>query len=577
MMVAVWSVALVALWSLFFRRVPPAVAFAYAVIVFLGVELVVLLVNPLVGLGLPWLEVVVWAVVTVLAVVAWVRGPRPVVTRRGVALGVAAASGGILVVGATALAQVIPGALRLAWAMNSDAVNVVAFSRELLAAGGIDPSASDTPTPLPFAMLASAASPGRGGVADAALAGHDIAALAALWVLMAAVCCVLAGAVVARSVERVRTPLAVAATAVGSLLGTTWFVLGVQFQFGFVTTAFAVALLLAGWLVYLDGARRPALALTALVVAVAALLGVWSPLVVVLVPLGVVVVVRHWRTIIRSGWRGLVPLGGAVVVVLVYLLGISLPLYLAASSFLAADGGFPAIGPSTIVAAVGAAGLAVALAARFRGERDALVGFIALSIGFGVGLAFLLAQRLGTEVMWGYYPAKFAWTVAILAIVIAVGAASSLLEGASGRRRTDVVAMGFGLVLLAGLVWSPSEPQDPVAQLPLVGILQGNAFDLTHEQADAVLEFSGRENGQDVLWRTPFDTWGNRWLLQLDVDDFNTNPVRSYAYLTSLNAGDVCSIAELLGDDVIVHTSDPAAADELAATCPSTDLEVRDF
>ena len=577
MMVAVWSVGLVALWLLARRRVPAPAALGYAAIGFLGVELVVLLVNPLLGLALPWLEVGVWALIVVATVAVRVRDARggaggPRANGRSIALGIAAASGGILIVAGTALAQVVPGALRIAWAMNSDAVNVVAFARELLAAGGIDPSASDTPTPLPFAMLASAAAPGRDGVADAALAGHDIAALAALWVLLLALGCLLAGAIVARSVAAVRTPLAVGATAIASLLGTTWYVLGVQFQFGFLNIAFAIAVLLAVWLVYLDAEERPALALAALVLAVAVLLSVWSPLVIVVIPLGVIVAVRQRRAILASGWRGLAPIAASVVLTLVYVVGISVPQYLAISAFLAADGGFPAIGPSVIIATIGVGGLTAALAARLRGQRHALIGILGAILGLAVGLGFLLAQRWGAEVTWGYYPAKFAWAVSILLLVIAIGSAATMLDGV--RRRTDAIAVAFGLVLLTGLVWAPSEPQDPISQLPLVEILKGDAFGLTNEQSDTVLALTGREGGQHLLWQTPYDQWGNRWLLQLDVDDFNTNPAKAYAYLPALTATDVCDVVDLFGTEVTVHTMNPDVESALAGTCPDANLTV---
>lgn len=577
MMVAVWSVGLAALWLLARRRVPASAALGYAAIGFLGIELLVLLVNPLLGLALPWLELSVWAVVVAATVVIRVRDarggtgmPRP--TGRSIALGVAAASGATLVVATTALAQVVPGALRIAWAMNSDAVNVVAFARELLAAGGIDPSASGSPTPLPFAMLASAAAPGRDGVADAALAGHDIAALAALWVLLLALGCLLAGAIAARSVAAARTPIAVGATAVASLLGTSWYVLGVQFQFGFLNIAFAIAVLLAAWLVYLDAEERPALALAALILAAAVLLSVWSPLVIVVIPLGVVVAVRRRRTILASGWRGLAPIAASLALAIVYVVGISVPQYLAISSFLAADGGFPAIGPSVIIASIGVGGLSAALAARFRGQRHALIGVLAAILGLAVGLGFLLAQRGDAEVTWGYYPAKFAWAVSILLLVIAIGAVATMLDGV--RRRADAIAIGFGLVLLSGLVWAPTEPQGPISQVPLVEILKGDAFGLTNAQSDAVLPLTGRENGRHVFWQTPYDAWANRWLLQLDVDEFNTNPVKAYAYVPALTATDVCDVVELFGTGVTVHTSNPDAASALDGTCPGADLTV---
>lgn len=575
MMVAVWTLGLIALGSLFTRRMPPTAAIGYATIVFFGGELAVLLLGPLLGVPLPWAEVVLWGAVTVVAVVTAVRGPRVTLDRRAVAVGIAVSSGAVILVVGLALTAVLPGSLGLGWAMNGDAVNVVVFARELLGAGGIDPSASDTPTPLPFAMVASAMAVGRGGVADGALATHDVTALAVVWTFVLALGSILAGAVAAHGARGARTRVAVAVTAIASLVTLTWWVLGVQVQFGFVTVAFSVAILLAGWLVFLDAGERPVAALGALVVATAAILGTWSPLAVCLVPLGIVVVVRSWRTILHSGARGWLLIAGAVVLVVAYLGLAGVPLFLRAAGFLGADGGFPPIGPGVILAVTALAGLATALQARFRPEATAaLVGVLALTAGFAAGLGFLLLQRVNAEPLWGYYPAKFAWTVSIVLVGIAIGSTAALLDrlgpGWSAR-----AASGFGVLLLVGLLWSPTEPLGPTGQAPLIGILRGDAFGQFPGQATEVLSHTGREADHTIYWRTSFDRWANLWLLQLDIDDFNTNPVRALAFEYALSPDQVCQAADLLGGDVVVITEDPAAQDALDEACSDASITVR--
>lgn len=573
-MVAVWTLGLLALATLFLRRVPPPSAVGYALLTFLAVELAVLLVNPFVGLPLPWLECIVWVAVVATAVVVGVRGPRPVLTRRRIVLGATIAAGAAVLAGVLTLARLLPNGLGLAWAMNGDSANVVVFARGLLAAGGIDASATDTPTPLPFAMIASAMSVGRDNVADAARAAHDIGSLADVWVLLLVVCGVLASAIVVHSGRRTRTPVVVGVLAVTWAAFASWWVLGVQLQFGFVTVAFSVAVLLAAWLVALDSEHRPLLGLIALVLATASILATWSPLAICIVPLGIVIVVRAWRTIIASGLRGLALLGAAVALVLVYLGLAGVPLFLRAAGFLGADGGFPPIGPGAILAITGIAGLASALSARFRGERTALPMFVAMTGGFVVGLGFLLVQRLSLEPIWGYYPAKFAWTVSIALIAIALGATVTLLDALGSRPLIEAVGAACGVALVAGLLWSPTEPQDPLGQQPLIGILRADAFGLGPGQADEVLALTGRENGQELFWRTGFDRWANLWLLQLDVDDFDTNPVRALAYSFALTPDEVCTAVELLGGDVTIVSDDPDAEHALRAVCPDAALTV---
>lgn len=575
MMVAVWTLGLIALGSLFARRMPPPAAIGYATIAFFGGELAVLLVGPLLGVPLPWAEVVLWGAVTVVAVVGAVRGPRLTLDRRAVAVGIAASSGAVILIVGLALTAVLPGSLGLGWAMNGDAVNVVVFVRELLGAGGIDASASDSPTPLPFAMIASAMAVGRAGVADAALATHDVTALAVVWTFVLALSSILAGAVAAHGARGARTRLAVPVTAVASLVTLTWWVLGVQVQFGFVTVAFSVAILLAGWLVFLDASERPVLALSALIVATAAILGTWSPLAVCLVPLGVVVVVRSWRAILRAGLAGWLLIGGAVLLVMVYLALAGIPLFLRAAGFLGADGGFPPIGAGVILALTALAGLATAVMVRLRpNDSAALTGIIALAGGFAVGLGFLLLQRAHSEPLWGYYPAKFAWTVSIVLVVIAIGSAAALLDRL-GSGWSARAASAFGVLLLVGLLWSPTEPLGPTGQLPLVGILRGDAFGQFPGQASEVLALTGREAQPTIYWHTSFDRWANLWLLQLDIEDFNTNPVRPLAFEYALDPDQVCQAAELLGGDVVVVTEDPAAQGVLDDACPDVSLTVR--
>ncbi|MES2169381.1 MAG: hypothetical protein V4479_01475, partial [Actinomycetota bacterium] len=59
--------------------------------------------------------------------------------------------------------------------------------------------------------------------------------------------------------------------------------IGVQFDGGFINSAFALLVLVAAWVAYLGGERAPAVAAGSMVVAAVVLLSVWSPLVACLV------------------------------------------------------------------------------------------------------------------------------------------------------------------------------------------------------------------------------------------------------------------------------------------------------
>jgi hypothetical protein len=133
----------------------------------------------------------------------------------------------------------------------------------------------------------------------------------------------------------------------------------------------------------------------------------------------------------------------------------------------------------------------------------------------------------------------------------------------------SVAAIG---VVLASVFWGPVRP---LAQLPLAEILTGT-FVGSNGTADRLFELSGRENGQDVLWRTAAgDYWSNFWLLQVDVDDSRTNPVRTYAHVGLLAPDQMCAVIELLGSDVIIHTDDPAAEADLDELCGTLSYTVQ--
>jgi len=567
--VILWAAAVAALFLTLRRWMPAPSALGTATALFLAAELGMLYLNPLFGAPLPVLDLVAWSVVSLGAAVWLVLRPAAAIGSRGWWMALAAASGSLIVTVSMLAAQVVPGATRLAWAMNSDAVNVMTFSRDILAAGGLVGASSDqdtSPTPLPFGMLATALAPGRASVAEGALAEHDVVRLAQLWVFMIALACLLAGAITVRATASVRLSLAIPATVVASLVGLSWYVIGVQFDYGFFSSAFAVVLLLASWLVYLDGDTRPATSLAVLLLAGTVVLAVWSPLVICVAAFGVVIVVTRWRALVTSGPLRLAALGVCLLIFIGYIALVTLPEYLAKSSFLGANGGFPVFGPGQVVTIMVVTALVAALGARFLGLRYPVIGTLAVVTGAAIGLAFLLSQRTGAESGWGYYPAKYAWTFTILLIVITIGASAAFLAHVNLRRGWDVAIAVLGVGVLAGLVWSPVQPS---AQAPLVSVLAGTSGGMPDRASTFIFDYSGRADGQNVFWRSSVgDSWPNLWLLQLDVDDNHHNPVRSFAYQTAtFTPEQMCEVVELLGSDVVIRTADPAAQTDLDAVC----------
>lgn len=568
-LVPLWIVALVGGVLALARWLPRVLALALGVAGFLAIELGLLLLTPTLGIGMTVPHAVVFGAVAAGSAVVLRRASLDLV-RRDWMLSLASLVGAGLFLATMALSQALPGALRLAWSMNGDTVNAMLFSRYMIDAGGIDQVAVPQPTPLPFAMAAANMEGGRAGLPDAALLEHDVARTAQVWVLLIAVLCVLVGVTVARAARGASTAWAVTVTAVASAFPLLWYVVGVQFEFGFMNSSFAIVLLLCAWLSYLGGSQHPLLGLVGLFLSALGLLAVWSPLVICVAPLGLVLLVATWGVVRRSGIRSLLLAGLAPLAFLAYAVVYTVPTFLAQSDALGSDGGFPEITDSQILVILAATALSIVLAWQFTGG-DAPRGALAMLIGFSAGLGYLLLQRQGAEFGWGYYPAKFAWTTSVLLMTVAASFVVGVLARSTRSDRSRAVLTVAAGGALATLLYGPVLPS---AQLPLPRILTGTAFDNNNAAADLVFEFSGAENGQDMLWRTAVgDRWPNTWLLQVDVPDARTNPVRIYAFVPQLSTQQVCEVVGGL-PGITIHTADPGAEAELAEACPDGEYTV---
>jgi len=570
-LVALWSVAVLAGILLLARWMPLALAFAVTVGTFFVLELLLLLVTPLIGIGMTVPHIFSWATVSAaIGILCTVRPALPELSRHDVLLMVAGSASSLILVVCLAIAQAIPGGQRFAWAMNGDTVNAMGFARRMLVDGGIDPASTPQPTPLPFAMSAANMEGARSGAASLLLQ-HDVSRTAQVWVFVIVVSCLLVGTILARAARTAPVRWAVPVVALASTASLSWHVIGLQFQFGFMNSAFAVALLLAAWLAFTGGTARPAIALFALFAVALALLSVWSPLVVCMAGLVVVTVVHERSLIARSRPVEFVAAALAAGAFLGYAALVTVPGFLQSSGALGNDGGFPALGPGSTLVITSLLLVASALGAQTGAGRSA-AGVVSIVAGFGLGLGYLLAQRHDAAFGWGYYPAKFAWTASILLMVILLSFAVHLLravEWSPGWRR--IMTAGVA-ALMVSVLWGPVSPG---AQVPLAGIVRDGP---SEEAAEIVFDLVGSENGKDFLWRSAVgDYWINTWLLQIDRPD--TDPLKIYATVLSLAPDQVCALAGGLGSDVVIHTSDPNARADLEAVCPDVQytLEEGDY
>lgn len=569
--VPLWAVAIAAGFLTFAPHVGTASALAYSVLGFFAGELGLLMLGPALSLELPTVDLAAWLALSLMAAGFAIARPREArrLTPRRLWLGLAAGTGSLVLLTAFSIVGVLPGS-GLAWGMSGDIPNVVVIARGMVTDGGISLSAGSQSTPLPFAMIAANMAGGRPALTGGLLLEHDVARLQQVWLFAIALGCVVSGAIAARFVDGMRLRFAMPVIAAVSSLSLTWYVIGVQFQHGFVSTAVALVLLLAAWLAYLGGDERPGSALVALFLAAIAILATWSPLVVCVVALGVALVVLRAAKLrrVKVGWLLLGAL--APLAFVAYSLLVVLPLFASQSGFLGFDGGFPQIGPASVVVITAVASLAASVAARFAGMRFAATGALAVALSLGAGLVYLLLQRTDAATSWGYYPAKFAWMISILLLVVAAGFAVALLAAHPPRTRWDALIVAAGVLLFGAMLWAPGDALRPSAQLPLIGVLQGPAPGTTNA-AELVFEFAGDDDARHVMWRSAAgDVAVNYWLLQVDAQHGMDDPVRHYAYLTTTFTIDqMCLVIQLLGSNVIVHTADPQASADLASACPN--------
>lgn len=168
--------------------------------------------------------------------------------------------------------------------------------------------------PLPPALITLGIIPGRSGADSAELLTHDLAGFAQVWALLIAIVCLALAATVATIVREGGGSVRVAAIAAGlaSLAGLGWLVTGYGLEYGFVSVHLALPLVFASLAAATVARRRPAVLLAVIALATGVILSTWSPLAAITGSLGLLVAVRHLRTILRAPVAERVLLGVAV-------------------------------------------------------------------------------------------------------------------------------------------------------------------------------------------------------------------------------------------------------------------------
>ncbi len=557
------------------RRFGVSAGTIFVGLVFVWFLLGVLMLLPATGLPLTATIVSIWSVIGLMglsgiAIAHSSDSYQIKLSRKAASLWVPSLLGPLIWLGSLLAGHFISGASRLSWVMMGDSANNVLFAREIIYRNGISIGPGENPVPLPAGLLALSMDSGRSATKPQDLLEHDITGFAIVWAGLIALTCYFAGVAAAAAVRSERNWL-VGVTAAGvSLIPLSWFVTGYPLEFGFFSMHLALPLVLASWLAALFANRSPALAVSSLFLASTLLLAVWSPLVLVPVALGIQVLLTRRGVIMKVRGIKLWFLIGMFVQLLLYAVFITLPSLLAQGGFLSGSGGiFPF--SQKLLAAVVIAGIVAVISAWWSRNTVVATALLSLIVSCSVGLGTLLFISRNQPSPWTYYPLKFAWIFEVIALILILGVAVSVVSVVL-RNNAVVAAL---LVLAVGSIfavnWAPRavpsyQWMNPIDRIWVGGFLGGG-----DELAHRIFELSNPEEPA-VLWQTgdPDEGAINFWLMQMAADSTTLNhALRVFAYgsYDTSSIDDLCSIVSLMGAETTIYTQDVGLKAEINTKC----------
>jgi 4-amino-4-deoxy-L-arabinose transferase-like glycosyltransferase len=554
-------------------------ALAAAVIVELALIALIVRFTPSMGIGLVAGATIVLGVVGLTGLIAFTLQPDPrVVGVRVLRIGLPIIVIPFALVIVVAVQGIATGELE--WAMHNDAVWNLVTTRIMVEDGGLDAISHPNASPLTPGLLAVAIAVGREGVPPSELLAHDVGRVAVFWLLAALGGALLAALVGARSVRGGTRAARITGAGIAALVPLSWFTFGFAAQYGFYNATVTMLLLLAAWLAWLEARVAPVAAAAVLSLAAVALLATWAPLAIAPFALACAALVSRLSALKgqRSGWWGYVVLILAVLPVPLYVVAVTLPDLRRDGAALAVDGGIMPLGSTHVLVIAMVTLLVAVFGAIHRNQGHQLNGVLVVLASGALGGAYLVAQRANAGApLWGYYPAKFAWLLVSLLLVILAAAIAGEMASVRGRRlaTAGIAAVAAAVPASLMLLVPPSSDRvvsllTPVAIATNKGVASGspaaqNLFQLAEPgERTIVADYLGPSH----------DRFINSWLLQLESTSAQ-DPIRTYSYfLDPQNPAQVCEAAAVWAGPVRIVTSVPAMADALGETCGGADVDI---
>jgi len=505
-------------------------------------------------------------------------------SRHAIALWLTPIVGAVIWIGTYAVARIVPGASRVSWALNGDALNNLVEARLILTGHGLAIGSSGNPVPLPASLLAFALAPGRSAIPTADLALREFATFALVWMLLIAATCLLTGAVVGSMMPSGRPGLVALASGSGSLLPLTWYVTGLPVQWSYLNANVAIPLALGAWLVFLGARRRPLVAFFVLTGFITLTLATWSPLVVIPVSLAIVILVRERARFRMLSGVSAVAFALSFAQCIAWLGLITAPTFGSQNDQLGnPSNGFPSVWPAAVATLVVLLACAALLRRRQHGPEFAGVIALAAAALAATGTLVYFAARQ-TDPWGAYYPKKLAWMLSVIVGVIALSFLLRLLVERVRPGRAVVVlvsTVGVTLAIAAGLP-AGSWPETLVRQ-PTVRILAGAVWH-TGDAAVAEIARLSKPGHPGLLWQSddPDEAFINSHAPVVDTGYIAGEPqlnrltfginatYRTTGTYDNSNIGTLCKFVRLMHPTPTVYTANPKLESQLRSACPSS-------
>ncbi len=554
--------------------------------------------NPLVGMPYAAMITLVLGLLGAGATASLLLGPADVrlPSRRQALLGLACTAVPAAWLIALASIQAAATLPKVSWRMFNDSVWNLLQSRIVLLDNGVDAALHTNPAPVTAGAVGAFLAPGRDDVSPAGQLAFDLSRSGQALAVAMAVLSVLVAVVAVRGLAN-RPGTAVAAALLGGLLPFTWLVSGFAFQYGFWNAIFAAVLLAATWLVWLDARRSPTLTSALLALSALGLVATWAPLLVVPGGLWAALVATHLRQHLRlRGWRLALWLA-AHVAPASYVVVVTLADLDAQGTALAFDGAYftPRLSVGVVAAALAFA--AAVLAARHdRNGRWVLLGAASGLAACGAGIGYLMWQRHDSPTgLWGYYPAKLAWLVIILSVIVVLSASAVLAAQGRATRFSGLGPLLAGAIV-AAVVMTQLPPLDPRPASAVTNPTPRPMPDYRFSSIFPILSIASRDGASDfddaaaalvahsdprrkVLFSRYFedpsrDGFVNFFLLQQPAVQ-GMEDLRGLSYvLDPQDAASVCGVVTAWGPGVEVQTTARGWERELRQACPDAEFSV---